>query len=196
MGARMKQKKVLVVDDDAVVLATVSQGLRAHGYEVSEACSGEKAIQLALKEHPDVVLADIRMPGMSGIDTVAEILKNIDTAVIFLTAYSDEALVTEALDKGALGYLVKPVSVPNIIPTIEAALKRGGELKSLSRNLKIAETISQATGVIMERHSLNSQQAFEVLRRHARNRQCKIHEAAAELITAENSLNTLPVGRP
>jgi DNA-binding response OmpR family regulator len=194
MGTGSLQKKILLVDDDAVVLATVGQGLRAYGFDVLEACSGEEAIHLALEDRPDLVIADIRMPGMSGIEAVTSIMESIDTAVIFLSAYSDGEQVAEALKKGAaLGYLVKPVSVPNMIPTIEAALMRSEDMRKMSKSLKSTQAMSLATGVIMERHAINSQLAFEVLRRHARNRQRKIHEVALELVEAEDSLNTLPV---
>ena len=112
-------QKILVVDDDLVVLATISMGLRQAGYQVLQVDSGELAVQICKREAPELAILDIRMPGMSGFE-VAEILrKKSKTPFIFLSAYSDEESVKSAKELGALGYLVKPVEIKHLVPAIE-----------------------------------------------------------------------------
>lgn len=193
MGASVMKTRILVVDDDRVVLATVSQGLRNAGYEVLEANSGEEAIRLVEEQQADVAVIDIRMPGMSGIDAVRHMSKHTNMPVIFLSAYDDKVLVDEALQEGAFGYLVKPLNVARMIPSIEAAIRRGKDAQRLAQAVSSGESTNMAVGIIMERYSLSSKAAFEVLRRHARSQRRKIPAVAVDLLRASDSLNTLPV---
>ncbi len=193
MSTSIEKTRILVTDDDTVVLATISQGLRAAGYEVAEASSGEEAIQMAIEQPADVAIMDIRMPGISGIDAVKRMAKQTSMPVIFLSAYDDKELVDQALQEGAFGYLIKPVSVARIIPAIEAAIRRGRDMQRLTEAVSAGESMHMAVGVIMERYSLSSKSAFEVLRRHARSQRRKIRSVAVELLKASDSLNALPV---
>ena len=122
--------RLLLVDDDGIVLATFGRGLKDAGYAVSIADNGEEGLRIASKEPPvDLAILDMRMPGLSGIET-AHGLKQLGIPSIFLSAYDDEACVKQAVAGGALGYLVKPVDVEKAIPTIEAALKRASQSDS------------------------------------------------------------------
>ena len=104
---------ILVVDDDRLILATLAKGLRQADYGVSEANSGEDALRLASAVKPDLALLDMRMPGMSGIE-LAQRLTSDEIPFIFLSAYGDAEIVKQAAEHGALGYLVKPLDVPQI----------------------------------------------------------------------------------
>jgi response regulator NasT len=116
--------RILVVDDDRLVLATVTHGLTQAGYEVIDADNGDDAILLARQHRPQLALLDIRMEGKSGFD-VAETLRDAyRIPFLFLSAFSDPATLAQVKALGALAYLVKPLDVGQIVPAVEAALAR------------------------------------------------------------------------
>lgn len=183
--------KILLVDDDRLVLATVSAGLRDNGYEVVTAASGEEALEQVNQVFPDLVMLDMRMPGMSGVETARALKQQNQAPFVFLSAYGDEEVVQQAAAEGAFGYLVKPMDVTKMIPTIEAALARAHDLDGLRKNeshlqhaLNQGRETSMAIGVVMERYGLNREQAFDALRSHARTRRRKLEEVASELLEA------------
>jgi DNA-binding response OmpR family regulator len=114
--------KILVVDDDRLVLATVTHGLAKAGYEIIDADNGDDAILLARQHRPDLALLDIRMEGMSGFDVAAYLRESLQTPFMFLSAFSDDATVAQVKALGAVAYLVKPLDISQIVPTVEAAL--------------------------------------------------------------------------
>lgn len=169
--------KILVVDDDRLVLATVAHGLSQAGYEVIDADNGDEAILLAREHRPDIALLDIRMEGKTGFD-VAEYLRDVArTPFVFLSAFSDEETVNKVKSLGALAYLVKPLEVGQIVPTVDAAFARAKELaaagaavpagveEDTERALEAA--VPMALGILMHRYSLPRKQALERLRRTA-----------------------------
>ena len=116
--------KILVVDDDRLVLATVTHGLAQAGYEVIDADNGDDAILLARKHRPELALLDIRMEGKSGFD-VAEYLRDFcHIPFMFLSAFADAATVAKVAELGAVAYMVKPLDVGQIVPTVDAAFER------------------------------------------------------------------------
>jgi DNA-binding response OmpR family regulator len=114
--------KILVVDDDRLVLATVTHGLAKAGYDIIDADNGDDAILLAREHRPDLALLDIRMEGMSGFDVAAYLRESLQTPFMFLSAFSDDATVAQVKALGAVAYLVKPLDISQIVPTVEAAL--------------------------------------------------------------------------
>jgi len=193
-----ERKVILVVDDDRLVRLTIVAGLREQGYAVLEAESAEDALVLALAQPVDLAVVDIRMEGASGIDLARELRARTPVPVMFLTAYGDSALVRDAIEQGAVGYLVKPVDLPQLLPAIETALARAGELRSLwqsqehmSAELASAREVSVATGLIMERKGVDRDQAFELLRSHARSHRRKLREVAAEIVRAAETISLL-----
>jgi response regulator NasT len=191
---------VLVVDDDRVILATLEDGLHDAGYEVSVAGSAKEAIDLMVESPPDLAILDVRMPGMDGVELAGHLREHTTIPFLFLSAYGDLDLVRRAVARGALGYLLKPIDIPHLIPSVEAALVRGreiGRLRNSETQLKTALATEQKTrtavGVLMERQRLDAQSAFETLRRHARSQRRKITEVADEVINAAQALNIPPV---
>src|SRR6218665_1865691 len=118
-GAPLKGK-VLVVDDDRLVLATVSHGLAQAGYEVIDADNGDDAILLAREHRPDLALLDIRMEGKSGFDVAAYLREYCQVPFMFLSAFSDDQTAQQVEALGAVAYLVKPLDIGQILPTVEA----------------------------------------------------------------------------
>jgi len=196
--ADMSKARILIADDDRLVLATLSASLKEAGYETLEANDGAEAVELCERHHPDLAILDIRMPGMDGIEAAAKLQERTGTPFIILSAYPDEELVAKATDLGALGYLVKPVHAHGLIPALEAALKRAREIRDLkeSRHRLISvlegdQVTSTAVGVIMERHRLSKKAAFEKLRGHARSQRRKLTEIANELVDAVELANNI-----
>ena len=192
----MNQKKILIVDDDRLVLAACERGLRHSGYEVSTAESGPQARQACAETPPDLVLLDIRMPEMSGLEVAQRLRRETDVPFVFLSAYDDIETLKQAAAHGALGYLVKPVGMPQVIAAIEAALARAENLRQLRKTeadlgtaLAGNREVSAAVGILMERHRLSEKEAFEALRNNARSERCKLSEVASKILHAEETLN-------
>lgn len=180
---------ILIADDDRLILYTIAKGLREQGYTVIETNSGERAIEITADINPDLAILDMRMSGISGLDVARWLKANTATPYIFLTAYDDKETVEEAAAAGALGYLVKPVNVHQILPSIRSALARAMDIRKLHEsehniiiNLNTSRTISTAIGILMERQQIGQQQAFEIIRSSARNQRLKAVDIAVEII--------------
>ena len=151
--------RILVVDDDRLVLATVAHGLTQAGYEVIDADNGDDAILLAREHRPQLALLDIRMEGKSGFDVAATLRDAYRIPFMFLSAFSDEATLAEVTRLGALAYLVKPLDVGQIVPSVEAAfarLKAAPVAPAGPRPMpeSVGDPVALAVGVLMHRHSL------------------------------------------
>ena len=120
----MSKGKILVVDDDRLVLATLSYGLTQAGFEVIDADNGDDAILLARAHRPELALLDIRMEGLTGFDVAAYLREFLQTPFMFLSAFADEATVAKVKELGAVAYLVKPLDISQIVPAVEAAFAR------------------------------------------------------------------------
>jgi AmiR/NasT family two-component response regulator len=186
---------ILIVDDDRLVLATLGKGLRDAGYRVSEANDAASALELA-RSKPDLALLDVRMPGTSGIQLAERFVAEHKLPFIFLSAFGNPDIIARANELGALGYLVKPLDVPQIIPEIEAALARATQISSLkdkgeqlSQALESGRETSMAIGILMERRRLDREQAFEALRTFARSQRRRVQEVAADIVQAAEMLN-------
>lgn len=187
----MNQTHILLVEDDLLILRTLARGLREAGYRISEAASAEEAMQVCAKTRPDLAVLDIRMNGLSGLE-LGRWLAGQGIAFLFLSAYDDEASVREAQQAGALGYLVKPIDVPRLIPSLETALARARDMEGLRdseeklvASLHDSREISTAVGLLMERHAQSAEQAFEMLRKQARLQRKKVLEVARALLAGE-----------
>ncbi|HEX5356611.1 MAG TPA: response regulator [Aquabacterium sp.] len=129
----MNQKgKILVVDDDRLVLATLTHGLAQAGYEVIDADNGDDAILLARQHKPELALLDIRMEGKSGFDVAAYLREYCQIPFMFLSAFADEATIKQVKELGALTYLVKPLDIQQIVPAVEAAFANRAKARSLA----------------------------------------------------------------
>jgi len=196
MNAEPAKFHVLVVDDDRLVLATLAKGLRQAGYRVSEADSSSEALRLVKETRADLALLDVRMPGGSGLELAQQLSKAHRMPFLFLSAYGDEDIVKQAADFGALGYLVKPLDVSQIVPAIEAARARALEIQRLRETetqlvtaLESGRETSMAVGLLMERNRLDREQAFELLRARARSSRRPVQEVAKELLDACEKLS-------
>jgi DNA-binding response OmpR family regulator len=184
-------RSILLVEDDRSVRATLAAGIRDAGYQVEEAESGEDALMLMQQQPPDLALIDVCLPGMSGIELARRLREGTQVPFLFLSGESDLELVKQAVDCGALGYMVKPMDAAQVIPGIESALRRAGEIRQMQeRETQLNSAVNQgretsmAIGLLMERLHTDRKSAFEALRAYARSQQRKISDVAGELLDA------------
>ena len=184
--------KILVVDDDRLVLATVSHGLKQAGYEVIDADNGDDAILLAREHKPDLALLDIRMEGMSGFDVAAYLREYLHVPFMFLSAFADEETISQVKALGAVAYLVKPLDIGQILPTVAAAFAKlpapGAAAGAPPAAPPLAATaddlVPMAVGVLMHRYSLQRGMALARLQKLATDEQRSLADQAGRLVDA------------
>ncbi len=193
----MSAVRLLLADDDRIILATLAEDLIEHGYDVQTVSTGEEAVAACRLSPPDLAILDIRMPAMSGIDAARLVRAEHDVPILFLSAYSDKEMVEHAVAEGALGYLVKPVSIEKLIPAIVTALARARDLQTAERSqqhltqaMQSKREVDVAIGILIERFSINRDIAFEVLRRLARSSNRKLIEIASDLVERSETLTS------
>lgn len=203
---------MLVVDDDRLVLATVTQGLADAGYEVIDADNGDDAILLARRHRPELALLDIRMPGMTGFDVAETLRDKYGIPFMFLSAFADEQTLATVKALGALAYLVKPLEVGQIVPAVEAAFgrlrrdgsgalgaaapprpaadaPRPGAAAAPSLADPLADPVPLAVGVLMHRFSLTRALALQRLQRQAREHGLSTAQQAERVLVAVEELS-------
>ncbi len=191
---------LMVVDDDRLVLATLVAGLRQAGFDVIEADNGDDAILLARKYKPRLAILDMRMQGKSGMDVARYLAANTDTGFMFLSAFGDSDIVDEATRIGALGYLVKPLDVRQIVPAVRAALARtAGQGTGAETDPAAASAAAQAApdrdqyvaiGILMERLRIDYDRAVAALRLQAQVERKDLNDLATSMVEAANRLNS------
>ncbi|GCL64893.1 response regulator [Pseudaquabacterium pictum] len=194
-----EQGKILVVDDDRLVLATVTHGLAQAGYDVIDADNGDEAILLARQHKPDLALLDIRMEGMSGFDVAAYLRDHLHVPFMFLSAFADDDTVQKVKALGAVAYLVKPLDIGQILPTVAAALAQlparadraaaPAAAPAMSDSAAALDLVPLAVGVLMHRYSLQRATALERLRRMAADEQRSLADQAGRLVDAVELLS-------
>lgn len=190
--------RLLLVDDDPLILTTLGRSLEGAGWDVLTARDAEEAVALLQKYLVDVAVLDVQMEGRTGVELAGWMRENTKVPFIFLSAYGDETIVNAAVSEGALSYLVKPVEVGQLVPVLHAALERGNEIRQLreqSEQLRTAlagdRNVSVAIGILMDRKHLTERQAFDALRSRARRERRKLSDLAAEMVGAQETLNQI-----
>nr|AAQ18200.1 probable response regulator [uncultured bacterium] len=200
--------KILVVDDDRLVLATLTHGLSQAGYEVIDADNGDDAILLAHEHKPELALLDIRMEGKTGFDVAAYLREYCQIPFMFLSAFADEATVAQVKELGAVNYLVKPLDIQQIVPAVESAFatrrKSAADAEALATQTAsqakasaaassdpLAQTVALAVGIVMHRHSLGRTQALDRLRKQAQQEGRSIEAWCERLLDAQEVLSGL-----
>ena len=192
----MSKAQILIADDDRVVRVTFAKSLRSFNYDVFEASNGSEAVQIGCDKNPDLAILDYQMPDLNGVETAKCLMDKANISSMFLSAYSDDEFVDQATSAGALGYLIKPIDVQHVLPTIESALKRAEEIRLLKNTesqlntaLQQGRETSIAIGILMARHNISTDQAFEMLRTESRNQRKKVAHIASELVKSVDNIN-------
>ena len=151
-----KEQSILLVDDDEDILEFLSYNLKREGYTVHKAGNGPDAIKIALETHPDLIILDVMMPGMDGIETCSLLRRNENlkgTCIAFLTARGEDYSQLAGFDAGADDYIVKPFSLPVLIARVRRALSR---LRRDALVLEPAQTVeTQGIQIDERRHEVS-----------------------------------------
>jgi len=189
-AAPAPQRRVLVAEDEALIRLDLVEMLREEGYEViGEAGDGEEAIKLASELKPDLVILDVKMPKLDGIEAAAKITGDRIAPVVILTAFSQRDLIERAREAGTMAYLVKPFAKRDLVPAIELAVSRFAELqaleaevKSLNDRLETRKLIDRAKGLLMTHQGLTEPDAFRWIQRTAMDRRTTMKAVAEAVI--------------
>jgi two-component system, OmpR family, KDP operon response regulator KdpE len=127
----MNDTTILVVDDEPQIRRVLRATLSSSGYEVISAKDGQEAIEIVIREHPNLILLDVNMPGMSGLEVCSKIRMSFDGPIIMVTVRNAERDKIAALDAGADDYIVKPFAIGELLARIRAALRRSSPEESL-----------------------------------------------------------------
>lgn len=182
--------KVLIAEDEAIIRLDLKEMLEEEGLDViGEVSDGEAAIRLARERGPDLIIMDIKMPGMDGLAAAERIVDEGLGAVLILTAFSQRDLVARAAEAGAMGYLVKPFQKSDLIPAIDVALARHAELSAvkkeastLAEQLEARKVIDRAKGKLMDEQGLSEADAFKQIQKRAMNERRSMRSIAEGLI--------------
>lgn len=164
--------RVLIAEDETIIRLDVRALLEKAGHEVvAEARDGVEAVDLAAVHAPDLIVMDVRMPHMDGIDAARAITAARPVPIVMLTAYAEGDLVARASEAGAFGYLVKPFREVDLLPAIDTARARFDELAalreeaaSLQEALASRKAVERAKGILMQREGIDEAEAFRRIR--------------------------------
>ena len=188
----MKRTRILIADDESLILMDLREMLTNLGYlVVGEANDGRSAVNMARELRPDLIIMDIKMPDMDGIEA-AEVLTTEKIApVLLLTAYSQQDLIERAKEAGVVGYLVKPFRESNLAPAIEITLSRFQEFQTVQKEvedlqeaLETRKIVDRAKGILMDSQGLTEQDAFRRIQKMSMNTRRPMKEIAEAIILA------------
>jgi response regulator NasT len=185
---------VVIAEDEALIRLDLKEALDELGYAVvGEAADGEQAVALAEQLRPDLVMLDVKMPVLDGISAAERITAAKIAPVVIVTAFSQRELIERARDAGAMGYLVKPFSPSDLLPAIEMAISRYGQLVALeaevadlAERLEARKLIDRAKGLLQAGGAMSEPEAFHWIQRTAMDRRQSMR-AVAEMVIAESS---------
>lgn len=189
----------MIAEDEAIVRLDLRETLEEEGFEVvGETGRGDEAVELVGRLRPDLVVLDIKMPGLDGLAAARQIQQGPRTAVLVLTAFSQRDLVEQARDAGVLAYLVKPFQKEELLPAIEVALGRFAELQALEaenatlsddmqglqEQLETRRWIDRAKGRLMDDRGMTESEAFSFIQQSAMRRRTTMRSIAREVVEA------------
>ena len=195
-----KMIRVVIAEDEAIIRLDLKEILEAEGYAViGETSRGDEAIDLVRMLEPDLVVLDIKMPGMNGIDVAKVISDEGLAAVILLTAFSQQDLIQEASNAGVLAYLVKPFQRSDLVPSIELALGRFKEISDLKQetlmlqeSLQTRKLVDRAKGLLIDNYGLKESDAYRYLQKKAMEDRTTMKAVAEDILTDSSKLDAGP----
>ena len=191
--------RIVVADDEPDMREYFRKLLPRLGHQVlAVAETGRALVEQCLATPPDLVITDIKMPDLDGIDAAMEIYQHLPVPVILVSAYHDAALVERAEADHILGYLVKPIKQADLAPTIVLAMRRFEQFEALRQEaadlrqaLEDRKVIERAKGILMKRSSLDEQEAFRRLQKLASEKSRKLIDIAHMILVAEEAVQSL-----
>jgi response regulator NasT len=190
--------RIVVADDELDMRDYFRKLLPRLGHTlVAAAETGEELIDLCRAHRPDLVITDIKMPGLDGIDAALKIYDEIPIPIILVSAYSDSQLIERAEADHIMSYLVKPIKQSDLEPAIGLAVRRFEQLEALRREasdmrqaLEDRKIIERAKGVMMKELGLSEPEAFRRLQKTASAKNLKLIEVARLALTTAKAMRT------
>ena len=187
---------MIVADDESVIRMDLREMLTNLGYLViGEVGDGRSAVNLARELKPDVVIMDIKMPDMDGIDAAKVLTEERISPVLLLTAYSQRELIERAKDAGVVGYIVKPFRESELAPAIEVAVARFAEFRALEKEvgdlkeaLETRKLVDRAKGILMDGQGVTEAEAFRKIQKMSMNTRKPMKEVAEAIILAQQAV--------
>ena len=188
--------RIVVADDEPRMQSYFKKVLPLLGHEVvGVATNGRELVEQCQACKPDLVITDVKMPDMDGIDAAGEIYRQCPVPVILISAHHDEELIARAESDHVMAYLVKPVKQEHLEPAIAIAIRRFDEFESLRKDtadlrqaLADRKVIEQAKGILMRTANLDEQAAFRRLQKLASEKNRKLIDIAQMILTAKEAL--------
>jgi len=186
--------KIVIADDEPIIRLDLKKTLENMGHQVvGESGDGARAIEMARTLKPDIIILDIKMPEMDGIDAAKIVTTEGIAPVLLLTAYSQKDLVDRAKDAGVFAYLVKPFKEADLMPAIEIAISRyeefmdlENEVSDLENKLDTRKAVDRAKGILMDQYGLKEQEAFRRIQVQSMNTRKSMREIAEAIILAHS----------
>ena len=188
----MERTRVIIADDESLVRTDLREALTELGYLViGDVGDGQSAVNMARELDPDVVVMDIKMPGMDGIEAAQVLTQEKIAPVVLLTAYSQKDLIDRAKEAGVVGYLVKPFREGDLAPAIELAMARFSEFRTLEEEvdnlaeaLETRKKVERAKGILMDQQGMTETEAFRKIQKMSMNTRRPMKEVAEAIILA------------
>lgn len=188
----MNSIRVVIADDESIIRMDLKALLEDLGFSViGEAADGQKALDLTRSLRPDIVLMDIKMPVMDGLDAAKIISEEKIAPVVLLTAYSQKDLVERAKDSGVYAYLVKPFQESDLMPAVEISIARYLEQKELEstlgdleEKLETRKVVDRAKGILMDKYKLSEAEAFKRIQQQSMNQRRTMKDIADAIVIA------------
>jgi response regulator NasT len=186
----VEEVRVALAEDEAIIRLDLRETLEEEGYTVvGDTGRGDEMLELVAATNPDVVILDIKMPGMDGIEVARHIAATHDAAVVILTAFSQRDLIDQAIEAGALAYLVKPFQRSELVPAVEIARARHREMRALTDQaqtladrLEARKLIDRARGALMDEAGLTEADAFRFIQQVAMNERASMADVARQVL--------------
>ena len=191
----MGRARVIIADDESIIRLDLREMLENLGYlVVGEAGDGISALNLARELKPDLVIMDIKMPGLDGIDAAKVLTEEKIAPVLLLTAYSQRELVERAREAGVAGYLVKPFREEDLGPAIEVVLARFREFEALEQEvedlkeaLETRKLVDRAKGILMDTQGMSEAEAFRKIQKMSMDKRMPMKEIARAILIAHEA---------
>lgn len=188
----MERTLVIIADDESLIRMDLREMLTNLGYlVVGEVADGRSAVNQARELRPDVVIMDVKMPDMDGIEAAGILTEERIAPVVLLSAYSQRELVQRARDAGVVAYLVKPYREEELTPAIEVALARFAEFQDLQKQvtdlkdaLETRKLVDRAKGILMDKQGLTEAEAFRKIQKMSMDNRKAMKDVAEAIILA------------